>query len=80
MPGTILTRHATCHLAVERMRIGDTPQQVCEVAIKRIIAKNPSWRELQVGILTLHHDETHGAYSIQPGFTYALNDEVRNAG
>ena len=31
------------------------------------------------GILALHRDGSHGAYSIQPGFTYALNDDVRTA-
>lgn len=77
--GEAVLRTLASHLAVERMRMGDTPQQACEVAIKRVVAKNPAWRELQVGILALHRDGSHGAYSIQPGFTYALNDDVRTA-
>lgn len=77
--GEAVLRTLASHLAVERMRMGDSPQQACEVAIKRIVAKNPAWRDLQVGILALHRDGSHGAYSIQPGFTYALNDEVRTA-
>ena len=31
------------------------------------------------GFLALHRDGSHGSYSIQPGFTYALNDDVRTA-
>lgn len=77
--GEAVLRTLASHLAVERMRMGDSPQQACEVAIKRVVAKNPAWRELQVGILALHRDGSHGAYSIQPGFTYALNDDVRTA-
>lgn len=77
--GEAVLRTLASHLAVERMRMGDTPQQACEVAIKRVVAKNPAWRELQVGILALHRDGSHGAYGIQPGFTYALNDDVRTA-
>lgn len=77
--GEAVLRTLASHLAVERMRMGDSPQQACEVAIKRVVAKSPAWREFQVGILALHRDGSHGAYSIQPGFTYALNDEVRSA-
>lgn len=77
--GESVLRTLASFLAVERMRAGDSPQQACEAAIKRIVLKHANYKDFQVGILALDRNGSHGAYSIHKGFTYALNTEIRNA-
>jgi L-asparaginase/N4-(beta-N-acetylglucosaminyl)-L-asparaginase len=51
----------------------------CEMAVDRVISKNPDWREIQVGFLALNKDGEYGAFCIAPGFNYAvLTPEVSN--
>jgi len=57
-------------LIVEFMRQGKSPQEACELAVKRIIEKNPDSKNFQVGYLALNKQGQTGAYSIQKGFTY----------
>ena len=61
-------------LVVELMRQGRTPQQACEEAVNRI-AKKQEFKDIQVGYLAINKAGEYGAYSIQPGFNFALNDE-----
>lgn len=70
--GETVLRTLASFLAVERMRAGASPQQACEEAINRIIKKNAWVASYQVGILALNARGDHGAYSVEPGFTYAL--------
>lgn len=66
-----------CHLVVELMRQGKSPQDACEVAVERIVKKNPSKaKEVQVGFLAVNKNGDTGAYCLQPGFTYARRDDV----
>lgn len=51
--GETVLRTLGALLAVEAMRAGATPQEACEHAIARIIAKNPNPENYQVGMLTL---------------------------
>ena len=53
------------------MRNGKTPQEACEEAIMRIVNKL-DYKKLQVGYLATDNKGNYGAYSIQPGFSYAL--------
>lgn len=61
-------------LVVELMRQGRTPQEACEEAVNRI-AKKQEFKDIQVGYLAINKAGEYGAYSIQPGFNFALNDE-----
>jgi len=71
--GETVLRTLASFLAVERMRLGDTPQQACETAIERIIRKHPTLKSFQVGILALDKSGRHGAHAVEKGFTYALS-------
>jgi N4-(beta-N-acetylglucosaminyl)-L-asparaginase len=61
------------------MRAGASPQEACERAIARIIEKNPNPERYQVGILALDFEGRVGAYAVQKGFTYALQDGLHDA-
>ncbi|MCX6141044.1 MAG: N(4)-(beta-N-acetylglucosaminyl)-L-asparaginase [Candidatus Kapabacteria bacterium] len=78
--GESVLRTLASFLAVERMRLGDSPQEACEVAIKRIVAKHSNYKDFQVGILAIDRQGRHGAFSLQKGFSYVLNEELRTAG
>lgn len=68
-----------CHLVVELMRQGNSPQDACRLAVERILKKNPSRaREVQVGFLALNKQGEHGAYCLQKGFTFAVHDNAGN--
>ena len=77
--GETVLRTLGAHLAVEAMRAGATPQEACEAAIARIIAKNGDPSTYQVGMLALDYTGRVGAYAIQPGFTYAVGVDLQNA-
>ena len=36
------------------------------------MAKNPDWRDIQVGFLALNKRGEYGAFCIAPGFNYAV--------
>lgn len=80
--GEEVIRVAGCHLVVELMRQGFTPQTACEEAVRRIMhkieirKKNP--RDLQVGFLALNKKGEYGSYCIQGGFNYAVYDKEGN--
>lgn len=76
--GEYVLRTLASFLAVERMRMGDTPQQACEAAIARIKARHGDVRNVQVGILALDRSGRHGAAAIHNGFTYALHADGVN--
>lgn len=61
-------------LVVELMRQGKSPQEACELAVERVIQKNPDWRKIQVGFIALDKRGRVGAYCIQPGFQYAVHE------
>ena len=77
--GETVLRTLGAHLAVESMRAGASPQEACEAAIGRIIAKNPNPENYQVGMLALDFEGRAGAYSVQRGFTYALGTALHQA-
>jgi N4-(beta-N-acetylglucosaminyl)-L-asparaginase len=68
-----------CHLVVELMRQGNSPQEACKQAVERILKKNPKKaKEVQVGFLALNKKGEYGAYCLQKGFTYAVHDDSGN--
>lgn len=74
--GEEMIRIAGCHLVVELMRQGRTPQEACEEAVRRVYKKQGERsKEIQVGFIALNNQGDHGAYCLQPGFTYAMYRE-----
>jgi L-asparaginase/N4-(beta-N-acetylglucosaminyl)-L-asparaginase len=70
--GEAVIRAVGSFLVVELMRQGHSPQKACELAVDRVISKNPDWKEIQVGFIALNKQGEYGAYCIQPGFDYAV--------
>lgn len=72
--GEEVIRICGSHLVVELMRQGNSPQEACEKAVKRIVKNQPEKsKEIQVGFLALSKSGEYGAYALQPGFTYAVH-------
>jgi N4-(beta-N-acetylglucosaminyl)-L-asparaginase len=80
--GEEVIRIAGCHLVVELMRQGKSPQQACEEAVSRIVKltknRNKNLKDIQVGFIALDKQGNYGAYCIQGGFNYAVNDNSGN--
>lgn len=77
--GEEVIRIVGCHLVVELMRQGNSPEDACRLAVERIVKKNPvKAKEVQVGFLALNKQGEYGAYCLQPGFTYAVHDAKDN--
>ena len=75
--GEAVIRVVGCHLTVEFMRQGHSPEEACRLAVERVISKNPDYKEIQVGFLALNKRGEYGSYCIQPGFDYAVQDQSR---
>jgi N4-(beta-N-acetylglucosaminyl)-L-asparaginase len=68
-----------CHLVVELMRQGNSPEEACKMAVDRILKKSPAKaKEIQVGFLALNKKGEYGAYCLQKGFTFARYDASGN--
>lgn len=65
-------------LIVELMRQGNTPQEACEEAVKRIIKKSPNFEDFQVGYIAVNKKGETGAYSIHEGFMTTTYQGGRN--
>lgn len=80
--GEEVIRIAGCHLVVELMRQGKSPQKACEEAVMRIVKltqnRGKNLKDIQVGFIALNKKGEHGAYCIQGGFNYAKFDETGN--
>lgn len=80
--GEEVIRIAGCHLVVELMRQGKSPQKACEEAVARIIKltqlRGKNLKDIQVGFIALDKNGNHGAYCIQGGFNYAKHDNSGN--
>lgn len=80
--GEEVIRIAGCHLVVELMRQGKSPQKACEEAVSRIVKltqnRNKNLKDIQVGFIALNKKGQYGAYCIQGGFNFAVNDNSGN--
>ena len=76
--GEAVVRACGCHLVVVMMRQGHAPEEACRLAVERVIAKNPDYREIQVGFLALDVRGRSGSFCIQSGFDYAVHDGSGN--
>lgn len=70
--GEAVIKSAGSFLIVELMRHGLSPQEACEEAVRRIVARQKNYMDFQVGYLALSAAGESGAYSIHPGFTYTV--------
>ena len=75
--GELVMKTLGSFLIVEFMRQGIHPQKACEKAIERIIER-PEHKDKQVGYLAINNNGEYGAFSIYPGFTYALYNDGEN--
>jgi N4-(beta-N-acetylglucosaminyl)-L-asparaginase len=71
--GELVMKTLGSFLVVELMRQGYSPQEACEEAVRRIAKKNKDLKDFQVGYLAINKKGEHGAYCIQKGFNYAIN-------
>lgn len=80
--GEEVIRISGCHLVVELMRQGKSPQKACEEAVSRIVnlTKNrgKNLKDIQVGFIALNKKGEYGSYCIQSGFNYAVNQTSGN--
>jgi N4-(beta-N-acetylglucosaminyl)-L-asparaginase len=80
--GEEVIRISGCHLVVELMRQGKSPQKACEEAVARIVKltknRNKDLKDIQVGFIALNKKGEYGSYCIQGGFNYAVNDATGN--
>ena len=80
--GEEVIRIAGCHLVVELMRQGKSPQKACEEAVSRIVKltqlRNKNLKDIQVGFIALNKKGEFGAYCVQGGFNFAVNDASGN--
>ncbi len=78
--GELVLRTLGSFLIVELMRQGMTPQEACEEGVNRILAKysHELKNDFGVGYIAIDKQGQHGAYSIGPGFTYALHQNGEN--
>jgi len=71
--GESIIRICGSFLIVELMRQGRTPQEACEEAVRRLIAKNKGIEDIQAGFLAINKDGEFGAYAVHPGFNFAMH-------
>lgn len=77
--GEEVIRVVGSHLVVELMRQGLSPEAACKEAVTRIVKKNPGKsKEIQVGFLAMNKQGEFGAYCLQPGFSFAVNNAAGN--
>ncbi|MEY4835987.1 MAG: hypothetical protein RI980_2102 [Bacteroidota bacterium] len=80
--GEEVIRISGCHLVVELMRQGLSPQKACEEAVMRIVKltqnRGKELKDIQVGFIALNKKGEYGSYCIQGGFNYAVYDATGN--
>ena len=75
--GEAVIKVCGAHLIVELMRQGNSPQQACEKAVRRI-SKQKNAKDIQIGFLAISKQGEIGAYSLHPGFNFAQYAEGTN--
>ena len=73
--GEEVIRICGTHTVVEQMRMGRSPEQACQEAVRRIVKRDPAKaKDIQVGFLALSKKGEVGAFAIAKGFTYAVSN------
>lgn len=68
--GEEIMKNVSSFLIVELMRQGNSPQKACELAMDRIIKRNPEYKDFQVAFIAINKQGEVGSFCIHPGFTY----------
>lgn len=80
--GEEVIRITGCHLVVELMRQGKSPQKACEEAVMRIVKltqnRGKNLKDIQVGFIALNKKGEYGSYCVQGGFNFAVHDATGN--
>lgn len=80
--GEEVIRIAGSHLVVELMRQGNSPEEACKEAVRRIIkltkARKKDLKNIQVGFIAINKQGEYGSYCIHPGFNFAVHDKNGN--
>lgn len=77
--GEEVIRIAGCHLVVELMRQGRTPEEACKEAVERVYRKQQKRAsEIQVGFIAINKAGAYGSYCLQKGFSYAAHSNSGN--
>ena len=76
--GEEILKNVSTFLVVELMRNGKSPQEACEIAMKRILKKNPNFNDFQVAFLALNKKGEVGSFCIHPGFMYTKYENLKN--
>ncbi|KAI3321310.1 asparaginase-domain-containing protein [Xylariaceae sp. AK1471] len=73
--GDIMMRFLPCYQAVENLRLGMTPQEAAEDAVRRMVRKYPA---VQSGIVVVNNKGEHGGAGSGWTFTYAYRGGAMN--
>lgn len=80
--GEEVIRIAGCHLVVELMRQGKSPEDACKEAVSRVVKltanRKKNLKDIQVGFIALNKKGEYGSYCVQSGFNYAVYNEKGN--
>lgn len=80
--GEEVIRIAGCHLVVELMRQGKSPEDACKEAVRRVVNltanRKKNLKDIQVGFIALNKKGEYGSYCVQSGFNYAVYDANGN--
>ena len=80
--GEEVIRIAGCHLVVELMRQGKSPEDACKEAVSRVVnltaKRKKNLKDIQVGFIALNKKGEYGSYCVQSGFNYAVYDASGN--
>lgn len=71
--GEDIIRIAGAHLVVEFMRNGASPEEACKQAVGRLVSmRQQKLGDIQLCFLAMDRFGAFGAYSLRPGFTFAV--------
>jgi N4-(beta-N-acetylglucosaminyl)-L-asparaginase len=77
--GEEVIRIAGCHLVVELMRQGRTPEEACKEAVERVFKKQQQRaKDIQVGFIAINKVGLYGSFCLQKGFSYAVHNSGGN--
>jgi isoaspartyl peptidase/L-asparaginase-like protein (Ntn-hydrolase superfamily) len=76
--GELVMKTVGSFLVVELMRNGRSPQEAAKEAVERIVKKVPDHKSFQIGFIAVNKSGETGAYSMNPGFNYALYKDGKN--
>lgn len=80
--GEEVIRISGCHLVVELMRQGKSPEAACKEAVNRVVKltanRKKNLKDIQVGFIALNKKGEFGSYCVQSGFSYAVHDGKGN--